>query len=231
MARSVAELQELVSPAHLKWGAVEPALRPWNLAEVAGRLVEISGSGATASLTLAFGLVLEVQRQGEPAAWITLEESVFYPPDMVEGGVDLDALVVVRVPNALAVARAADRLVRSGGFGLVVLDLGANANVPTPLQSRLAGLAQKHHTALLCLTEKARQASSLGSLVSLRVQAQRTKHSEDRFVCELRVLKDKRRGPTWTHAEICRGPAGISIEPIVNCNEGKADLDKEGLSA
>src|SRR3972149_1334507 len=114
------------------------------------------------------GLLRGAQRQGEPAAWITREESTFYPPDMAEGGVDLDALVVVRVPGSLAVARAADRLVRSGGFGLVVLDLGVNAEIPTPLQSRLAGLAQKHHTALLCLTEKSSGAPSLGSLVSLR---------------------------------------------------------------
>ena len=128
---------------------------------------------------------------------------------MAEGGVDLDALVVVRVPGSLAVARAADRLVRSSGFGLVVLDLGANAEIPTPLQSRLASLAQKHHTALLCLTEKSSQAPSLGSLVSLRAQARRTKLAEDRFECELLAIKDKRRGPTWGQKEICRGPAGL----------------------
>lgn len=209
MARSVAQLRDLVPQTHLRWGAVEPSPTWWSLEEIAGRLVEISGSGAPAVLTLAFELVLEAQQQGEPTAWITSEESAFYPPDVAEGGVDLDALVVVRVPSVQAVPRAADRLVRSGGFGLVVLDLGAHAEIPIPLQARLAGLAQKHHTALLCLTEKPSQAPSLGSLISLRVQAHRTKSAKDQFTCELRVMKDKRRGPIWTHEEVCRGPAGL----------------------
>jgi recombination protein RecA len=179
------------------------------LEQAAGRLVEISGVGATAALTVAFGLVLEAQRQGEPVAWITLQERSFYPPDVAEGGVDLDVLVIVRVADARAAARAADQLARSGAFGLIVLDLGDDAAVPTPLQTRLVGLAQKHQTAILCITEKGSGSPSLGSLVSLRVQAQRQRHADDRFSCGLTVLKDKRRGPTWTHAEVCRGPAGL----------------------
>ena len=209
MSCSVVQLQDLVSTGRLRRVAVEPSRTPWRLAEIAGRLVEISGSGAPASLTLAFGLVLEAQRQSEPVAWVTLEQSTFYPPDAAEGGVDLDALVIVRVPDARAVAHATERLVRSGAFGLLVLDLGAEAEVPTPLQARLAGLAQKHHAAMVCLTEKGSAAPSLGSLVSLRVQTRRTKTSEGRFTCELTVHKDKRRGPTWAYAEVCRGPAGL----------------------
>lgn len=209
MSRSLIQLRDLASTGRLRRAAVEPSSTPWSVAEIAGRLVEISGSGATAALTLAFGLVLEAQRQGEPATWVTTEESSFYPPDAAEGGVDLDALVVIRVPDARTVARTAERLVRSGAFGLIVLDLGADVEVPTPLQARLAGLAQKHHTALLCLTEKGSAAPSLGSLISLRVQARRARTSQDQFACELRVLKDKRRGPTWTHAEVCRGPTGL----------------------
>jgi recombination protein RecA len=154
-------------------------------------------------------LVLEAQRQGEPVAWITLQERSFYPPDVAEGGVDLDALVIVRVPEARAAARAADQLIRSGAFGLIVLDLAAGAAVPIPLQTRLVGLAQKHQAAILCITEKGSGSPSLGSLVSLRVQAQRQRCADDRFSCGLTVLKDKRRGPTWTHAEVCRGPAGL----------------------
>ena len=108
-----------------------------------------------------------------------------------------------------AVARAADRLARSGGFGLMVLDLGAAAEIPTPLQARLAGLAQKHHTAVVCVTEKPGPAPSLGSLVSLYVHAQRRPVAEGQWACALTVLKDKRRGPTWVHTETCRGPAGL----------------------
>ena len=169
--------------------------------------MEISGSGATATLTLAFGLVLEGQQHGELVGWATSAASSFYPPDTAQEGVDLDALVVVRVPDAKAIPRAGEKLLRSGAFGLVVLDLGA-ADIPMPLQARLAALSLQHHTALLCLTEKEGREPSLGSLVSLRVDAER-RASESRFACELRVLKDKRRGPTWTETEVCLGPAGL----------------------
>lgn len=208
MLHSPLGLRDLITHGHLQRGRLAPSSpAEWSLTELSGRLVELSGIGAAASLTLAFRLVLDAQWRGEPVVWVTPGQHAFYPPDVAEGGVDLDALSVVRVPEARAVARAADRLVRSGAFGLIVLDLGANADLPIPLQTRLVGLAQRHHTALLCLTEN--ETSSLGSLVSLRVHAQRRKVAEDRFKCALHILKDKRRGPTWAYAEVCRGPAGL----------------------
>ena len=187
-----------------------PATQPtrWTLPEVAGRLVEISSCGASGSLTIIFGLVREAQERKEPVGWVTSMESFFYPPDVAHGGVDLAALVVVRVSNPASIARAGEKLLRSGGFGLVVLDLGS-ADVPLPLQSRLTGLAQHHRTGLVCLTEKESKTFSLGSLVSLRAHAERKRGSDSRFSCRLHILKDKRRGPTWTHEEFCRGPAGL----------------------
>jgi recombination protein RecA len=122
--------------------------------------------------------------------------------------VDLDALVVVRVSEVLAVPRAGEKLLRSGAFGLVVLDV-SDADIPMPLQARLAGLARQHHTALICLTEKENRELSLSSLVSLRVHAERAQTLEGAFACTVKALKDKRRGPTWAHVEVCRGPAGL----------------------
>ena len=121
---------------------------------------------------------------------------------------DLDALVVVHVPDIQAVSQAGEKLLRSGAFGLVALDIGVG-DIPMALQARLAALAQQHHTALICLTEKEERAMSLGSLISLRVHARRRRISEGELKCELKVLKDKRRGPTWSQAEVCRGPAGL----------------------
>ena len=180
---------------------------PWRFEEVAGRLVEISSSAASAALTITFGLVREAQERGEPVGWVTSAESFFYPPDADRCGADLAALVVVRLADRQSIARAGEKLLRSGGFGIVVLDLGAN-DIPIPLQTRLTGLAHRHHTALICLTEKAGAAFSLGSLVSLRVHAEK-KRANDRFACALRVLKDKRRGPTWNYEELYTGPAGL----------------------
>ena len=203
-----------------------PATRArWNLAELRGRLVEISAPQASATLTAAFGLVLDAQQSGEPAAWITLCESSFFPLDAAEGGVDLDRLPVVRTPDARTAAWAGDQLVRSSGFGLVVLDLGGRLpgagspplRVPAGLQQRLAGLAQAHGTAVVFLTGKSADAPSLGSLIALRAEARRLPGFDEGgagaagFSCriEVRVLKDKRRGPGRMHAEVCRGPAGL----------------------
>jgi recombination protein RecA len=180
----------------------------WSLPQVAGRFTEISGSNATAVLTLTFGLVRDAQKLGEPVGWATSTDSSFYPPDAAQLGIDLAALVVVRVPKSDAVARAGEKLLRSGGFGLVVLDLGLT-DIPTPLQSRLTGIAQHHHSGLVCLTEKDSKAFSLGSLVSLRVHAERKRVEKNQFACSLQVVKDKRRGPTWTYEELLHGPPGL----------------------
>ncbi|OGB91950.1 MAG: hypothetical protein A2Z31_10105 [candidate division NC10 bacterium RBG_16_65_8] len=182
----------------------------WGLEALAGRLSELSGLGPTARLSLAVGLVCEAQHAGETAAWITNRRSTFFPPDAATSGVDLARLPVVFAPDAPAAARAAWRLIQSGGFGLVVLDLvGSDAEVPLPLQSRLTGAAQAHGAAVVFVTEKAADRVSLGSLVSLRCEAYREEAGADRFLCTARALKDKRRGPGWTYTEVRRGPAGL----------------------
>lgn len=182
----------------------------WALDDLRGRLVEISGRGAAAALTSAFDLVLDAQAQGEPAAWIGLPASTFFPPDVADSGVDLAALVVIRALDPMMAARAAERLVRSGAFGLVVIDLGdidREAELSLALQGRLAGLAQTHDAAVVCLTDKSEHAASLGSLVSLRAQALRGREGEG-FLVSVRALKDKRRGPGWTQTATRSGPTG-----------------------
>jgi recombination protein RecA len=182
----------------------------WSRAELSGRLCELSTAGsAPAALTAAFALVLDAQHAGEPTAWITATTDTFFPPDVAASGVDLAALIVVRVPDLRSAGRAADRLLRSGGFGLVVLDLGRGAVLATGLQGRLARLAAKHAAAVVCLTEKDSAAPSLGSLVSLRAEAHRHRQGPDRFACGVTILKDKRRGPGRTHREVYRGPDGL----------------------
>ncbi len=197
----------------------------WNRAGLSGRLVELCGREASATLTAAFGLVLDAQRQEETVAWITALDSLFFPPDAAQSGIDLEALAVVRVPRLFDVARAADKLARSGAFGLLILDLDqprsrtfarskhhqtVPTRVPAPLMSRLLGLAQKHDLAIVFLTRESRQHSpSLGSLVSLRGRARQRQLGYNRFEVEVQILKDKRRAPNWHHEEPCDGPAGL----------------------
>jgi len=175
-----------------------------SFATMRGRLVEISARGASAALTCAMELVVDAQRAGDPACWITFGTATFYPPDAEVGGIDLEALVIVRVTDLSAATHAADRVLRCGAFGLVVIDLGAEAELSLSQQGRLVTLAQAHDAAVVCLTDKATESGSLGSLISLRVEALRNAES----TVELRALKDKRRGPNWTDRRSARKPNG-----------------------
>lgn len=207
-AAAVAPLEEL----HARRGLPEPGPARWDWARLAGRLVEVSALGAAASLTATIAIALDAQLAGDPVAWVCLPGSSFFPPDLADAGLDLDALVVVRAPSPEAAGRAADRLLRCGGFGLVVLDLcdaGAAAMLPQPLQGRLVGLAQRHDAALICVTGKPAEAASLGSMVSLRAEALRRRHGDGAHEVVVRAVKDKQRGPGWEHAEPARGPAGM----------------------
>jgi len=180
----------------------------WSLDELRGRLVEISARGAAATLTTAIELVAEAQQQSEPVAWIARDSGTFYPPDVADSGVDLAALVVVRVASisSIAAVRAAERLLRSGAFGFVVIDDLVELSIAS--QGRLVTLAQTHDAAIACLTRKPDDAASLGSLVSLRAEALRRRGAGD-FEIAVRALKDKRRGPGWTYVAKRRGPAGL----------------------
>lgn len=220
-------------PARALLGAAGAEGVDWGLSLFRGRLAEISGSSASAVLTLAFDLVREAQGLGEPAAWISERARTFFPPDAAAAGADLERLAVILVPSPERAPAAADTLVRSGGFGLVVIDLAGMETVggegggrgrrtsnercvPLGIQSRLAALAERHGTAVVVLTEKSEGRPSLGPLVSLRVAAERGEEnargagagSKGLPVVEARILKDKRRGARISRKELCHGPPG-----------------------
>ena len=197
--------------SQLKWipGENQAKTPIWSRTQLAGQFCELSSVAGAARLTAAFRLVLDAQFEGEAVVWISTTLDTFFAPDVAENGVDLNALVLIRVPDVKAVARAADRLLKSGAFGLIVMDLNCNASIPIPLQVRLTQQARTHDTTLLCLTSKAREAPSLGPMVSLRGQSTCRHLEVDRFQYEIEILKDKRHGPGWKHSEICRGASGL----------------------
>lgn len=214
-ARGTAATAKIYSLDELRARRGEQSQARWGLAALRGRLVELSARGATGTLTAAIELVGEAQEQSEPVAWLTLQTGTFYPPDVADSGIDLAALVVVRCPDATATARAAERCLRSGAFGLVILDLGDKAaDVTMQIQGRLVTLAQTHDAAVVCLTEKSEDTASLGSLVSLRAEALRQRPDRrppsGAFAVEVRVLKDKRSGPGFTRSLARKGPAGLT---------------------
>jgi recombination protein RecA len=186
-----------------------PPDRPWSPVALAGRLVELSSPGNGPRITLAAELLLQAQLLGEPGAWICGRPSVFLPQDMADFGIDLNALPVLRCRDAAAAATAADRLLRSGAFTVVVLDLEADARLAPAALSRLSALARRYGSVVLLLTETAEDRSSSSPLVSLRAVTSRLRQEGPRFACTLRAIKDKRQGPGWSHTEVYRGPAGL----------------------
>jgi recombination protein RecA len=178
----------------------------------AGQLLELSGS-APGKLSTVVGLVVHAQAEGEPCAWVSpREEASFYPPDFAQAGVDLGALAVVRVPFAAGshgVVRASELLLRSGAFGLVVIDF--SHGVPKgelAWQSRLSGLVRMHDARAVLLTPSQAAEPSLGPMVSLRVEPAWQAERSTRVLLSQRVLKSKLSGAAAVSPDVREAPQG-----------------------
>ncbi len=204
-------------PGLVRTGVVQGRRPLWELFSE-GLSVELSGT-TPGKLSVAARLVARAMQAGEPVIWITPREApTFYPPDLIELGIDLDALSVVRMPDsagAHGLVRAAEVVLRAGAFGLVVLDL---SHAPLPKgqlawQSRLSGLVRMHQSRLLLITASARDAPSIGPLVSLRVEPALAEvvasgRACGRAVLQQRALKSKLGMPIDPSPDVRRYPAG-----------------------
>ncbi len=183
----------------------------WNVASLAGLLVEIVDTSPSSVLTAAVELVHEAQEIGEPCVWVTTVESAFYAPDLARSGVDLEALLVVRVPDLSAVARSAEYLVRSGGVGVLIADFTSSSagEIDRRFAPRIVPLARTHGTAVICLTPENR----LGSLVTVRAEAVRERNRGDSvegtFCSVVRITKDRRYGAGEEFRRMRYGPDGV----------------------
>ena len=86
-----------------------------------GRVVEISGPGASSRTTVALHVIANAQAAGGICAFIDAEHAL--DPDYAARlGVDTDALLVSQPDNGEQALEIADMLVRSGALALVVID-------------------------------------------------------------------------------------------------------------
>lgn len=208
----------------------------WSFQSLKGRLIELVGDSQSANVSLAARLILEAQNAGNFAAWIATHRDVFFPPDVAAAGVDLAALPVVwatgasgrELPdqplgstsssrpqvNAVSGAagpasRTAERLLRSGAFGLVVIDLARDLTIAPPSQGRLLRLAESHDALVLVLRRKREDGRYAGSLVTVRCESSSEQIAPGRFRVTVTSTKDKREGPGWTRASEFSGPPGL----------------------
>ena len=191
---------------------ISPAADPVNASPWAQKIIEISGTAAQARVTYAAYLVRQAQAQGEIVAWIQPREGALFPPDLHDAGIDLRALVVIHVPpqaGTHGIPRAAEILLQSGAYGLVVLDL--LAAVPTSeaaWQGRLLSQARLHHSGVIILTHKTADMASLGALCTSRIEPHR-RHLTNHFYLDPHVLKHKASGAWPDDRLACRGPWGM----------------------
>lgn len=183
-----------------------------------GFVIEITGGFAGAGTSLAAAAVATAQRHGGTTAWLQPRHGLLFPPDLASGGVDLDALVVIHVPPAAAktgdhgLPKAAELLLRSGAFDLLVLDLRQavpprGAWLRGAWSGRLQALAREHRSRVLLLTD-ANAPMPSGSGLSQRLQAHR-RGTGGAFVIEPQLLRDKLHAvPPPAPLPRC-GPAGL----------------------
>lgn len=199
------------------------ASRPlrWQGEALAGRIIELSGS--TGRTSTAVSMLLAAQRAGEAVVWIEPTDGSLYPPDLAAAGVDLDALVIVRVPTKEGpegLCRVAEWLVRSGGFGLLVMDLmGRAPAAQSPWQTRLSGLLRRHDAQLCVLSDSEAAAPSLGTMVALRLEPQRQRDEDGSFLLSHHVLKNKLGVAHGPAPERRRAPAGLELLPVADTAE------------
>jgi len=127
-------------------------------------------------------------------------EGSFYPPALAAAGVDLERLLIVRANDAQSVARAADILLRSAAFGVVVMPA---VTLRAAAWTRLASLTHRANALLVALGTNA--SDELRFFASLRIRLQ-SSHvcfaGESGPFCalagtriEAAVLKHKRAAP------------------------------------
>jgi recombination protein RecA len=190
-----------------------PASEPLASLLPSGRLTELSGHRTSARTTTAVSFVCHAQAQGNLVAWVQPEDGPLYPPDLKAAGVDLGSLVCVHVPRRAGpsgLTKATELLLRSGAFGLVVLDLteGAPAR-PEQWQGRLGGIVRERGAGLVLLTEKRADSSSLGPLVGLRVEPRRERIGPERMNIHHTILKAKGGLSGSPCREMRRTPDGL----------------------
>lgn len=127
-------------------------------------------------------------------------EGAFYPPALVAAGVDLDRLLVVHARDAVAVARAADILLRAAAFSVVAMP---TVSLRAAVWTRLASLTHRANALLVAMGGG--PSDELRYFASLRVRLEPARvrfAGDDGLFCtlagldiEASVLKHKRAVP------------------------------------
>lgn len=125
------------------------------------------------------------------------------------GNVPITSAAIRRRKTVGRAIRAAEQLLRSEAFGLIIIDLAKDLSLPAAGQGRLLRLAEHYNAQVLIVRRKREDGIYSGSLVTVRTESTREMVSAGRFRCTITNTKDKREGPGWTTTEMFDGPPGL----------------------
>lgn len=167
-----------------------------------GAIATLEGAPGSGRSAVAARLLAGATADGGLGALIEIPhgpEGAFYPPALAAAGVDLTRLLIVHPSDAAGVARAADIVLRSAAFGVVVLPAVA---LRAAAWTRLGSLTHRANAVLVALGAEA--SHELRYFASLRV---RLRAADVRFAgsglfgtlagigIEAAILKHKRAAP------------------------------------
>ena len=183
------------------------------IANLSGKLVELSGE---LQLTRASEWIHEAQAVGHLCAWLSTD-ALFYPPDLERNHIHLQSLITVQLRKRNDLFHACERLLRSGAFKLLIIDLGECRNLSLSTQSRLAALAKKNGSIVVFLTNKRKIQQSLGAFISMHLFSERhlIKDTTSTIRHRTRLIANKIKGARagWKVEESYRAPLGLHSNP------------------
>jgi hypothetical protein len=185
---------------HLAWPGLDEVLPDGGLPKGVVELSAPHALGGSTSLALAAVRAGQGRAREAWCAWVDPEASL-YAPGVVRAGVDVTRLLVV-CPDRASVGRTAVKVVASGAFEVVVVDVDVIGDfthdtecAPTRKKSlppevivrKLALAAEPNGATVLLLTDSTRH-RTVPWPVALRLELARPSRSE----LSVRVAKDKR---------------------------------------
>ena len=180
----LANAAQTVHPLALEWPELDALLPDGGLPRGVVELAAPHARGGATSVALA--AVRAGQARGKKAwcAWVD-PEGTLHAPGVIAAGVALERMFVVRAPRA-GLARAALKVVASGAFEVVAIDLDAPPRAEM-LVRKLALAAEPSGATVLLLTDSMRP-RPVPWPVSLRLELSRP----DLHTLSVRVARDRR---------------------------------------
>ncbi|MEL6188395.1 MAG: hypothetical protein AAFU79_27545 [Myxococcota bacterium] len=132
-----------------------------------GALTVLGGAPGSGRASLAAHVLARETSEGRPVAWIDVRRTL-YPPALVQAGVELKRLLVVRTDAERAVY-AAEQLAGSGAFRVVVLS-GLEGHLGPQRTRRLQTAAESGETSALVLLDPEREPSLTSAALELRLE-------------------------------------------------------------